>query len=148
MKIGTDGVLLGAWCPLDNNPKNILDIGANTGKFSVQCLEHNEDVHLHLLDLPVQLNVANANLMSAETRNLNGYYNLGSGFSITINNLVNLLEKIYRKPIQREYLPARKGEVIHSKANIVKIQSKLKFQPDNDLYNGLKEYVNWTKKSL
>lgn len=44
------------------NPTNILDIGANTGKFSIQCLEHNEDVHLHLLDLPVQLNVANANL--------------------------------------------------------------------------------------
>ena len=31
MKIGTDGVLLGAWCPVDNNPKNILDIGAGTG---------------------------------------------------------------------------------------------------------------------
>jgi tRNA1Val (adenine37-N6)-methyltransferase len=31
MKIGTDGVLLGAWCPVDNHPKNILDIGAGTG---------------------------------------------------------------------------------------------------------------------
>jgi tRNA1Val (adenine37-N6)-methyltransferase len=31
MKIGTDGVLLGAWCPIDNNPKTILDIGTGTG---------------------------------------------------------------------------------------------------------------------
>ena len=31
MKIGTDGVLLGAWCPVDNNPFSILDIGAGTG---------------------------------------------------------------------------------------------------------------------
>ncbi len=31
MKVGTDGVLLGAWTPLDNNPFNILDIGAGTG---------------------------------------------------------------------------------------------------------------------
>ncbi|MEE3147390.1 MAG: tRNA (adenine-N(6)-)-methyltransferase, partial [Bacteroidota bacterium] len=27
MKIGTDGVLLGAWTPVDHNPLSILDIG-------------------------------------------------------------------------------------------------------------------------
>jgi tRNA1Val (adenine37-N6)-methyltransferase len=31
MKVGTDGVLLGAWCPVENNPKTILDIGTGTG---------------------------------------------------------------------------------------------------------------------
>jgi tRNA1Val (adenine37-N6)-methyltransferase len=31
MKIGTDGVLLGAWTPLINNPISILDIGTGTG---------------------------------------------------------------------------------------------------------------------
>ncbi len=31
MKIGTDSVLLGAWSPIDNNPKAILDIGTGTG---------------------------------------------------------------------------------------------------------------------
>ena len=31
MKVGTDGVLLGAWCPIDNNPSSILDIGTGTG---------------------------------------------------------------------------------------------------------------------
>ena len=31
MKVGTDGVLLGAWTPLENNPYSILDIGAATG---------------------------------------------------------------------------------------------------------------------
>jgi tRNA1Val (adenine37-N6)-methyltransferase len=31
MKIGTDGVLLGAWTPIDNNPKSVLDIGTGTG---------------------------------------------------------------------------------------------------------------------
>ncbi len=31
MKVGTDGVLLGAWTPMDNHPKSILDIGAGTG---------------------------------------------------------------------------------------------------------------------
>jgi len=31
MKIGTDGVLLGAWTTIENNPKAILDIGTGTG---------------------------------------------------------------------------------------------------------------------
>lgn len=31
MKVGTDGVLLGAWAPADGNPGAILDIGAGTG---------------------------------------------------------------------------------------------------------------------
>lgn len=31
MKIGTDGVLLGAWTPLDTAPQSILDIGSGTG---------------------------------------------------------------------------------------------------------------------
>jgi tRNA1Val (adenine37-N6)-methyltransferase len=31
MKIGTDAVLLGAWCPIENNPFFVLDIGAGTG---------------------------------------------------------------------------------------------------------------------
>ena len=35
MKIGTDAVLLGAWCPLQTNPNTILDIGAGTGIISL-----------------------------------------------------------------------------------------------------------------
>ena len=34
MKVGTDGVLLGAWCSLENSPKKILDIGTGTGIIS------------------------------------------------------------------------------------------------------------------
>lgn len=39
MKVGTDGVLLGAWCPTDNQPKNILDIGAGTGLLALMLAQ-------------------------------------------------------------------------------------------------------------
>ena len=39
MKIGTDGVLLGAWVSLENNPESILDIGAGTGIISLQLAQ-------------------------------------------------------------------------------------------------------------
>ena len=39
MKVGTDGVLLGAWTSLENNPTSILDIGAGTGLIALQLAQ-------------------------------------------------------------------------------------------------------------
>ncbi|MGW9685110.1 tRNA1(Val) (adenine(37)-N6)-methyltransferase [Flagellimonas sp. 2504JD1-5] len=39
MKVGTDGVLLGAWTSLDGNPNSILDIGAGTGLIALQMAQ-------------------------------------------------------------------------------------------------------------
>ncbi|MEM8845691.1 MAG: methyltransferase [Bacteroidota bacterium] len=39
MKVGTDGVLLGAWTSLKHNPNSILDIGAGTGVIALQMAQ-------------------------------------------------------------------------------------------------------------
>jgi len=39
MKVGTDGVLLGAWVDLSNQPDSILDIGTGTGLISLQLAQ-------------------------------------------------------------------------------------------------------------
>ena len=44
------------------NPKKILDVGGNTGKFSLKCVEHNSDVNVTILDLPGQLEMAQKNI--------------------------------------------------------------------------------------
>lgn len=46
-------------------PQRLMDIGANTGKFSLAALAANERVALHLVDLPGQLAVAGENLRQA-----------------------------------------------------------------------------------
>ncbi|HNB82090.1 MAG TPA: class I SAM-dependent methyltransferase, partial [Chitinophagaceae bacterium] len=45
--------------------KKVMDIGANTGKFSLQCLNYNPDVHMYLVDLGKQLDVSRKNLDEA-----------------------------------------------------------------------------------
>jgi len=40
---------------LEKKPKLIYDIGGNTGKFSIQCCTNDEDVAIHIFDLPGQL---------------------------------------------------------------------------------------------
>jgi tRNA1Val (adenine37-N6)-methyltransferase len=42
MKIGTDGVLLGAWTSLQNDPFSILDIGAGTGIIALMMAQRNK----------------------------------------------------------------------------------------------------------
>jgi len=43
-------------------PKQIFDIGGNTGKFSIDCCNFDPDVQMTICDLPVQLEAAEKNL--------------------------------------------------------------------------------------
>jgi tRNA1Val (adenine37-N6)-methyltransferase len=51
MKIGTDGVLLGAWCPVDNNPFSILDIGAGTGILSLMLAQRSNAEQIDSIEI-------------------------------------------------------------------------------------------------
>ncbi|MEM6718507.1 MAG: methyltransferase [Bacteroidota bacterium] len=47
MKVGTDGVLLGAWASVETHPFSILDIGAGTGLIALQLAQRS---HAEVID--------------------------------------------------------------------------------------------------
>ncbi|MCT8339156.1 methyltransferase [Flavobacteriaceae bacterium TK19130] len=51
MKIGTDGVLLGAWTSLQHNPESILDIGAGTGVIALQMAQRSDAELIDALEI-------------------------------------------------------------------------------------------------
>ncbi|MDN3678136.1 methyltransferase [Flavobacterium paronense] len=51
MKIGTDGVLLGAWCPIDNHPFSVLDIGAGTGILSLMLAQRSNAEQIDAIEI-------------------------------------------------------------------------------------------------
>ncbi|WP_091084927.1 tRNA1(Val) (adenine(37)-N6)-methyltransferase [Flavobacterium gillisiae] len=51
MKIGTDGVLLGAWTPTTNNPSSILDIGAGTGIIALMLAQRSNAEQIDALEI-------------------------------------------------------------------------------------------------
>ncbi|MDT0605842.1 tRNA1(Val) (adenine(37)-N6)-methyltransferase [Croceitalea rosinachiae] len=51
MKVGTDGVLLGAWTSLDSNPTSILDIGAGTGLIALQLAQRSNAETIDAIEL-------------------------------------------------------------------------------------------------
>ncbi len=51
MKVGTDGVLLGAWTSLENNPHSILDIGSGTGLIALQLAQRSAAQTIDAIEL-------------------------------------------------------------------------------------------------
>jgi len=51
MKVGTDGVLLGAWAPIGHNPYTILDIGAGTGLIALMLAQRSHAEQIDALEI-------------------------------------------------------------------------------------------------
>ena len=51
MKVGTDGVLLGAWTPINHKPNSILDIGAGTGLIALMLAQRTSAEQIDALEI-------------------------------------------------------------------------------------------------
>jgi len=51
MKVGTDGVLLGAWPPVDHQPLRILDVGAGTGLVALMLAQRTDDSMIDAVEI-------------------------------------------------------------------------------------------------
>ena len=51
MKIGTDGVLLGAWTPIENHVNTILDIGTGTGIIALMLAQRSNAQQIDALEI-------------------------------------------------------------------------------------------------
>ncbi len=99
----------------ENSPKKILDIGGNTGKWTLQCLGYNADVEMGIVDLPGQLAMAEKNIDAAGYKGRVQFHNcnvldpnkeLPTSYDtiwmsqfldcFADNEIVSILEKCYR----------------------------------------------------
>ena len=89
---------------------------------------------------------AQANLLAATSASSpGGVYNIGCGIQISVNQLFDLIQGLTGNNIPPKYEPARKGDIMHSFADISRAKSALKYQPSFDLQTGLKLTANWYK---
>lgn len=51
MKIGTDAVLLGAWCAVENYPDAILDIGSGTGVIALMLAQRSDAMTIDAVEI-------------------------------------------------------------------------------------------------
>lgn len=92
------------------------------------------------------VDIARANLMGANVQLKADVFNMGSGRSVTIQYLAELMQDISGVHTGIEYLPERKADVKHCKADIRKAESKLGFSTSIELEEGIERYWTWYKE--
>jgi nucleoside-diphosphate-sugar epimerase len=93
-------------------------------------------------------NVVQANLLAMSAPRLRGeVINIGCGKRTSLNELLNVLKKIFRSQVRPVYQEARMGDVRHSVADIQKARTLLNFSPREDIEIGLKKTVEYFRES-
>jgi len=90
--------------------------------------------------------VAQANYRAGMNRGASGAFNIASGSRVTINRLVEILGAAAGLAPRVEHGPARKGDVLHSLADISAAGNAFGYHPTVGLEEGLKEYMDWAKQ--
>ena len=89
-------------------------------------------------------NVVQGNLLAATARNVSGqYFNIASGKSISLLQVIKELERITGYSLKREHTPARKGDVRKTWADIRSAKKHLHFKPSVQFSEGLRRSWDW-----
>ena len=92
--------------------------------------------------------VADANLKAMRAVGVTGAFNIASGTSISINELIQLIKKIMGSDIKINYGLPRTGDVRDSRADISNVCKALDYKPSIKIENGLMEYIDWAKSEI
>jgi UDP-glucose 4-epimerase len=82
-------------------------------------------------------------LLALDPNVQSGVYNVGTGTMASVNELLVTLESVLGRSLEREHLPARRGEVKHVYLNIDKARELLRFDPVFSLEEGLQRTYDW-----
>ncbi len=94
-------------------------------------------------------NVVDANLLAASQPEIAGrVFNIASGQSISLNEMIGILEHAIGLPIRRCYEPARSGDIRHSRADITAAQEWLGYRVSVPFEDGLLSLMRRGKDSV
>ena len=73
-------------------------------------------------------------------------FNLGESTTVTLKNLVSILEKHTGGRAKINYLPLQEGDVVQTFADISKARALLGYYPRTDIEVGVRDFVAWFLK--
>ncbi|MFA9428399.1 NAD-dependent epimerase/dehydratase family protein [Natronorubrum sp. A-ect3] len=87
--------------------------------------------------------IVQANQKAATTDAVGEAYNIGTGESVTIRELAELIQDITDTNSDIVHMDARTGDIEHSKADISKAETQLDYEPTVSLREGLEQTIEW-----
>ncbi len=72
-------------------------------------------------------------------------YNLGESQPISVNDLIQELEKALNKKAVKQFTPTQPGDVERTYADVTKAEKDLAYKPSTTIEKGLAEFVAWLR---
>src|SRR5207247_2194448 len=92
-------------------------------------------------------NVVEANVLAARAPAASGEaFNVGCGERVSLLQIIDRLEKLLGRAVQRRHTPSRAGDVPHTLADIGKAKRLMGYTPLVDFDEGLRRTVDFFKK--
>jgi UDP-glucose 4-epimerase len=94
-------------------------------------------------------NVVHANILAARAKKTAGQVvNIACGYAVTVNEIIDMINRNLGKNVKPLYVEARAGDVKHSLADITVAKNLIGYQPKVSFEEGLKLAVEWYKNNL
>ena len=74
--------------------------------------------------------------------------NVGVGASFTLNQTIDVLNRIFGRQVTPRYAPPRPGDVRHSLADVTLARNLLGYEPIVSFEDGLRQTVEWCRATL
>jgi len=91
---------------------------------------------------------AEANILAMSSKAVGQTFNVGGGSRVTVNQIIQLLERIMGKRARVRYLPSQKGDARHTFADISRARQVLQYEPQVAIEEGLAKEVAWLESCL
>ena len=114
---------------------------------------HNQEISIYgdgeqLRDFTFISDIVNGLILSGEKREGNGeVFNLGCSNPISVNQLIEKLYSIAKKPKKVKYIEKQKGDVNVTHSNIEKAKEVLGYHPSVNIDEGLQKTYEWQIKT-
>ena len=112
------------------------------------ALVHDKDIEIYgdglqTRDFTFVADAVEGNLLAMKTTQVGEVFNIGGGSRVTVNDVLDTLQKITLKNPRIVYQDVQKGDVKHTLAETRKARNTLGYSPEVDLKTGLAQQWEW-----
>jgi len=99
-------------------------------------------------DFTYVANIVEANLLACTAPGIAGEaFNAACGDRITVNSMLDQVNKLAGKNIAPIYAPARTGDILHSQADVAKARRMMGYKAKTSFEEGLRRTVEWYREN-
>jgi UDP-glucose 4-epimerase len=92
--------------------------------------------------------IIDANIAAMHSHYVGEVFNIGGGSRITINDAINIVERVCERKARKKYKEKQKGDVIHTAADISKARRLLHYDAKFNVEKGIANEAAWIRTKL